>query len=237
MSEVGKVIKNGSTIAVGGFTINRKPLALIKELEKSDAGDLSLFLLGGSIDVDTLIRRGRIKKISAAYVGYEGIGFSNTLRTMVENKTLFFEDLTEIIYYYRLKAGALGIPFLDTESVINSDILKINSACEKILDEEGLPKTRIRKINPDICLIHAQRSDMLGNILIDEPDFCEKEMARASKITIVSVEEMGVINKNEITIPFEDVDYLVVCKKGAWPTGCRGYYPPNIKELKRFMEQ
>jgi|TARA_Y100000310_G_scaffold167546_2_gene167384 glutaconate CoA-transferase subunit A len=238
LTDIDKVIKSDSIIAIGGFTINRKPISIIKEIAKSNIEKIHIYTLAGALDVDLLVEKLKVKKISAAYVGYEGLGFSKIVRKAVECKDLIFEDLTEILYYLRLKAGAIGVPFIPTESIINSDIFKINSACKKIKD----PFTKkvlcgVKAINPDFCIIHAQKADKFGNILINEPNFSEKEMAQASKIRIFSVEEIGELEPNEITISSKFVDYIIVAKKGAYPSGCKDHYAPNIKEILKHIEK
>lgn len=236
LQDIKRIVKPNSILAIGGFTINRKPIAIIKEIASSNIDNLHLYILAGSLDVDLLIEKSKVIKVSAAYVGYEGLGLSKITRNAVESGKVFFEDLTEILYYFRLKAGAQKKPFMLTESILNSDIIKINSACKKIIDKSGKPKCRIDSINPDFCIIHAQKADKEGNIFIDEPDFSEKEMARASKIRIFSVEEMGELKSEEITISKEFVDYVVVIKNGAYPTGCRNYYGPDIKNIIEYLE-
>ena len=237
LEDIKKIVKSNSVLAIGGFTFNRKPISIIKEIAKSDVKNLSLFLLAGSLDVDLLINKNKLKKISAAYVGYEGLGLSKLTRKAVESKKIAFEDLSEILYYFRLKAGAMGVSFIPTKALVNSDISKINSACKKIKDPfTGDILVGIKSLNPDVCIIHAQKADNEGNILIDEPDCSEKEMAQASKMTIVSVEKIGKIKSNQISIPKEFVNYVIVSKKGAYPTGCAGYYNPDIKELLKYLE-
>ena len=238
LTDINKIIKSNSIIAIGGFTINRKPIAIIKEIAKSNINNLHVYTLAGSLDVDLLVEKSKVEKISAAYVGYEGLGLSQIIRNAVESGKVIFEDLTEILYYLRLKAGAIGVPFIPTESIINSDIFKINSSCKKIKD----PFTKkilcgVQAINPDFCIIHAQKADKFGNILIDEPDFAEREMAQASKIKIFSVEEIGKLKPSEITIPKEFVDYIIVVKKGAHPTGCKNYYAPNIRNILKHIDK
>lgn len=235
ISEVNAIIKSNSLMAIGGFTINRKPIDIINQIAKSDIEDLSLFTLAGSLDVDLLLKNKKIKKIFAAYVGYEGLGGSQQLRKFVENKEVEFEDLTEISYYLGLKAGSMGVEFIPTKSLLNSDILKISSFCKKIsiLGEEFCA---VKAIKPDFCIIHAHKSDKNGNISINSPDFAEKEMAQASKITIFSVEEIGELKNNEITISNRFVDYVIVAKNGANPTGCNGFYPPDIPKINEFIK-
>ena len=233
LNQITNIIKSNSTLAIGGFTLNRKPISLINQVANSDIKNLDIYVLGGSLDIDLLLKSSKVKKISSAYVGHEGLGNSKLFRKNVESGKVKCEDLTEILYYFRLKAGAQGVESLETEAIINSDIFKINSACEK--SENGLCK--IKALHPDVCIIHAQKADKEGNILIDEPDFCEKEMAQASKIRIFSVEKIGKIWEDKITISKDFVNYVVVSKKGAWPTGCKGYYQMDIKEILRRVEE
>lgn len=236
ISDVGKIVKSNSVLAIGGFTINRKPMSIVKEISRSKAKDLSVFTLAGSIDIDTLLKNSKIRNLSAAYVGYEGLGSSKLFRKAVESGEISFEDLTEILYYFRLKAGSIGVPFIPNKTLLLSDIIKINSACEiKKSSNEKENFCEIKAINPDFSLIHAQKCDKFGNIYIQEPDFSEKEMAMASKITIFSVEEIGELNSQEITIPKEFVDYIVVEKNSASPTGCNNHYPPKIREIIEEM--
>jgi len=238
LSDIGKIIKSNSTIAIGGFTINRKPISIIKEIIRSDINNLNIFTLAGSLDVDLFIENSKTKKIYAAYIGYEGLGFSKTIRNSVESGKVIFEDLTEILYHLRLKAGAMGVPFIPTESIINSDIFKVNSSCKKVKSPFNKKiLCGVEAINPDFCIIHAQKADKFGNILIDEPDFSEKEMAQASKIRIFSVEEISDLKPHEVTIPSEFVDYVVVSKKGAYPTGCKNYYSPDIKNILNYLDK
>lgn len=230
LSKIKDVIKSDSLIAIGGFTINRKPISVIKEICNSQISNLHLYFLAGSIDVDMLIEKSKVSKISAAYVGYEGLGLSQITRRAVESGEVLFEDLTEILYYYGLKAGAERFPYLITDAIKNTDIMSVNSACDRIIEEEGV-RCKINAINPEYCIIHAQKADKEGNIMISEPDFCEREMAQASKVTIFSVEEIGQIGPKDITIPKEHVNYIVVSKGGAHPTGCKDHYLPDIKEI------
>lgn len=238
LDEIKDILKSDSIIATGGFTINRKPIRIIQEIAKSNIKNLHLYTLAGSLDADLLLQKSKIKKISAAYFGYEGAGISKITRHAVESGEIVFEDLTEILYYLRLKAGAMGVPFIPTKSIINSDIFKINPSCKKIKDPfTGKILCAVEAINPDFSIIHAQKADKYGNIVIDEPDFCEKEMAQASAIRIFSVEKIvRKIKPHEITIPGKFVDYILPVKRGAFPTGCNKNYPPDIKNILKYLE-
>ncbi|MDD5699646.1 MAG: hypothetical protein PHH00_00425 [Candidatus Nanoarchaeia archaeon] len=239
LSQIKDIITSDSVIAIGGFTINRKPISIIKEIAESDAKNLTLYTLAGSLDIDLLAEKSKVKKIMAAYAGYEGLGISKIVRRAVESGQVIFEDLTEILYYSRLKAGAIGVPFIPTSSIIKSDIFHANPSCKKIKNPfTGSELCAVKAINPDFSIIHAQKADRFGNILIEEPDFCEKEMAQASKIRIFSVEKIvNRLKPSEITISNKFADYIIPIKKGAYPTGCYKNYLPDIKNILNYLIQ
>ena len=59
LNQIKEIIKSNSIIAIGGFTINRKPISIIKEIAGSDAKNLSLYILAGSLDVDLLVEKSK----------------------------------------------------------------------------------------------------------------------------------------------------------------------------------
>jgi len=44
------------------FTINRKPISIIKELSQSSIKNLELYTLGGSLEIDLLVEKFKVKK-------------------------------------------------------------------------------------------------------------------------------------------------------------------------------
>ena len=60
-------IKDGMTIGIGGWGPRRKPMALIRELLRSDVKDLTVVAYGGA-DVGMLCAAGKVKKVIFAFV-------------------------------------------------------------------------------------------------------------------------------------------------------------------------
>jgi glutaconate CoA-transferase subunit A len=81
---------------------------------------------------------------------------------------------------------------------------------------------------PDVGIIHAQRADKEGNVLIEGITGCQKEVVLASKRTIVTVEE--VVEKlnppsfNSCVLPHWTVGAISHVVGGAHPSYAQGYY-------------
>ena len=97
---------------------------------------------------------------------------------------------------------------------------------------------------PDVALIHAQSADELGNVRRRRPnrsDDIDHVIAASAQQVIVSVEEIeetGTIleNRDETLIPGNYVTAVVHAPGGALPTGCDGYYDPDLEALAAHAE-
>ena len=65
-ADVVSQIKDGMTIGIGGWGPRRKPMALIRELLRSDVKDLTVVAYGGA-DVGMLCAAGKVKKVIFYY--------------------------------------------------------------------------------------------------------------------------------------------------------------------------
>ena len=70
--EVVAQIKDGMTIGIGGWGPRRKPMALVRELLRSDVKDLTVVAYGGA-DVGMLCAAGKVKKVVFAFVSLDNI--------------------------------------------------------------------------------------------------------------------------------------------------------------------
>jgi acyl CoA:acetate/3-ketoacid CoA transferase alpha subunit len=105
----------------------------------------------------------------------------------------------------------------------------------------GQPVVLVPALQPDVSIVHVQRADPLGNIVIEGFATHEPEMLRASRSVIVSCEEL--VSTDEIraapertTVPFVFVDAVVVQPFGAYPTSVYGYYDYDAAEVARYQE-
>ncbi|MBI3974835.1 MAG: hypothetical protein HY334_00410 [Armatimonadetes bacterium] len=96
-------------------------------------------------------------------------------------------------------------------------------------------------LQPDVSIVHVQRADPLGNIIIEGFATHEPEMIRASHRVIVSCEELISTDETRAhpertTIPFLHVDAVVVQPYGAYPTSTYGYYDYDADHVGAYQE-
>ena len=156
-------------------------------------------------------------------------------------------DYSHLAMASRFLAGALGLPFMPTKSLLGSDILNKattdNGKPFELIDNPwnpGEPVVLLPALTPDVSLLHAQKADETGNAVVEGFTTQEPEMMRASKRVIVSCEE--IVSTDEIrrdpertTIPYIYVDAVVEQPWGAYPTSTFNYYEHDAEHLREYQ--
>ncbi len=194
LDEFAKQVKEDSKIGIGGFDLHRKPLSLILELsENEQLRDLELFGISLALEADILIGAGQVSKIISSYTGLENFGQCYFFREGVEKRKVEPIEMSTYATILSLQAGALGIEYLTSKTMLHSDMTKGNNLVKIIHSEfTGEKVSAIRAYSPDIALIHAQEADKEGNIGIASPPATKVDefLARSSKEAYVSVEKI-----------------------------------------------
>jgi glutaconate CoA-transferase subunit A len=92
-------------------------------------------------------------------------------------------------------------------------------------------------IRPDVAIIHAQKADRKGNVLMWGVTGVQKEAVLASKRSIVTVEEIvDDLNAppNAVVLPAWVVGAVSHVKGGAFPSYAQGYYSRNNAFYKQW---
>lgn len=117
-------VPDGAHISIGGFTINRNPMAAVFEIIRQRKKNLHLYAHSNGHGADELIGGGCIDRLEIAYGGSGR--FAPTcirFRKAVENGSLQVEDYSNYQMTLRFMAGAMGVPFLPTRSGLGTDII------------------------------------------------------------------------------------------------------------------
>ena len=256
-------VKDGCHLSIGGFTINRNPMAAVYEIIRQGIKDIHLYAHSNGQGVDELVGAG---SVSCLEIAYGGSGkFAATcirFRKAIEEKKIRGEDYSNFQMTLRFFAGAMGIPFLPTRSSLGTDIIKIwgfpiefrqkNSKLpdSKLIEFENPFGTwcdtkkvvLVPAINPDVTIIHVQKADYRGNCRIDGLTFADVEQAKAARILIITCEELvedddlkNAPDRNQI--PFIHADAVVHIPYGAYPTACYRYYDYDPVYLREYAEK
>jgi glutaconate CoA-transferase subunit A len=143
----------------------------------------------------------------------------------------------------RLRAGAMGIPFLPIRPMLGSDVLKERPEAKEFdCPFTGEKLLLVPALNPDVALIHVQRCDPYGNAQIDGLQFMDIDLALAANKIILSTER--IVSNDQIRrspdrtkIPFFTVDAIVEVPYGCAPHECYGVYEPMIRHMEYYVER
>jgi glutaconate CoA-transferase subunit A len=246
LTSIGQALSactSGSSIALGGATLRRKPMALVRALAAMELEALDLWTWIGSTDVDLLIGAGQVRRVNSAYVGFGAFGLAQTSRRAFVDGTVEFRDWSESSLVASFRAGASGLPVALTRALLGT------SLAEGLAEEVRLPFTEERVMvvpaaRPDVALIHAQSADEFGNVRRARPnraDDIDHVIAASARHVIVSVEELVesedvMADRDQTIIPGRYVSAIVLAPGGAHPTGCDGYYDPDLGHVAAYVK-
>ena len=89
------------------------------------------------------------------------------------------------------EAGAAGLPCAIFRGYIGGDLPKVNPNIKLVTCPfTGEELAAVPAIRPDVAMIHAQRADKAGNVMIEGMLGVQKEAVLAAKRSVVTVEEI-----------------------------------------------
>lgn len=236
-------LRDGMTIAIGGWATRRKPMALVRAIARSSLKDLTVIAYGGP-DVGMLAASGKIAKLIFAFVSMDQIPIEPHYKA-ARQAGLEVWEMDEGMLHWGLRAAAMQLPFLPTRVGIGTAIAE-DSRFRTIRSpfDDGETLIAMPAIRPDVALLHVHRSDEKGNVLTLSPDpFFDELMARASERTFVTAERL--VPTAELDLPanarFHIVERSLIsgvaeAPFGAHPTSAAPDYQLDLKHLRAYAE-
>jgi glutaconate CoA-transferase, subunit A len=255
---VRRFIRNGSQIALGGFTVSRNPMAVAYEIVRQGIRDLHIVCHSQGQSFDVLVGAGCVKRVELAY-GANG-KFASTcvrFRKAAERGEIEVEDYSNNQMSLRFLAGALGVPFMPSRSGFETDVLKIHGFSATTRKERKVAPKKFEIVSnpfddneqvvllpalqPDVALLHAQFVGDDGTVRIKGLTFADCEQAKAADAVIVTCEEIVPrsfirSDPDQNMLPPFLVDAIVRVPYGAHPTACQGFYDYDAKHLNLYRE-
>jgi glutaconate CoA-transferase subunit A len=170
MAEVVGQLQDGMTIGIGGWGPRRKPMALIREILRSDLKDLTIVAYGGA-DVGMLCAAGKVRKLVFAFVSLDFIPLEPYFRKARQGGEIEVMEIDEGMMVLGLKAAGYGCPYIPTKIGLGTDVPKINPDI-KVIDSPYDDKEWVAMpaLNLDAALVHVDRADSRGVCQIKGPD-------------------------------------------------------------------
>lgn len=254
---VAKFVNDGDSIAIGGFTTNRKPFAAVHEILRQGKKDFILNAGANGGDADLLIGCGRVKAYINCYTANSGYtNVSRRFRAAIENGDILFEDYSQDAVMLMFHAAALGFPYVPSRLMMGTGLAdkwgiskEIRKTIDKLPDEKFVieqnpmkPEEKLLLLpvpEIDVAVIHVQMASPDGTCRILGDEFQDTDIAGAAKKVIVTCEELvsdEYIRRdpNANTIPGFCVDAVVHTPHGAHPSQCYDYYDYDSKYYKEY---
>ncbi len=235
-------LRDGMTIGIGGWGARRKPIALIREILRSDIKDLTVVTYGGP-EVGMLCQLGKVKKLVFGFVSMDVIPLEPYFRKARQAGALQVMELDEGMLEWGLRAAAMRLPFLPTRCGLATDLMTHNPELKLVRspydDAEVLLAMPALKL--DVAVIHVNEADRLGNTLIKSVDpFFDNLFARAAERCYVSSE----IVRDRLELDPQEARWnlferslvtgVVHTPFGAHPTYCSPDYGWDLQHLKEY---
>ncbi len=223
-------IHDGDIIALEGFT-HLIPFAAGHEIIRQKKLNLTLIRMTPDIIYDQLIGAGCARKLVFSWGGNPGVGSLHRLRDAVENgwpTALEIEEHSHADLANAYVAGASNLPFAVMRGYAGCELPTWNRLIRTITCPfTGEELAAVPSVRPDVAVIHAQKADRNGNILLWGILGVQKEAVLSAKRAIVTVEE--IVDKldpwpNACVLPHWVVDAVCEVPGGAMPSYAYGYY-------------
>src|SRR5215470_4531607 len=193
LEEAAKLVNDGDHVGIGGCTLSRTPIAMIWALIRARKTLLTVSRSITSTEGDLFLSSGVSKHIITSWFS-QGIvwGISKVMRHYTESKLARFEEWSHMSIGLRYRAGAMGIPFMPSRSMLGSDVSKRVGDEFKTMEcpFTGERLVLLPALNPDVVLIHVQRCDAYGNAQLDGLQFMDIDMAMAANRVILTTERI-----------------------------------------------
>jgi 3-oxoacid CoA-transferase subunit A len=205
---VDGLLRDGLTIAAGGFGLCGIPERLLDAVRDSGVKDLTFASNNAGIDnegIGKLLRTRQVKKMISSYVGENKEFERQYLSGELEVEFCPQGTLAE-----RMRAGGAGIPGFFTKTGVGTQV----ADGKEVKNFDGQDYILERGIIADISLVKAWKADETGNLVFRKTarNF-NVPAATCGKVCLVEVEEIvptGSLDPDSIHLPGVYVQRMIV---------------------------
>jgi glutaconate CoA-transferase subunit A len=225
------LVHDGDTVAMEGFT-HLIPFAAAHEVIRQQRRELTLVRMTPDLIFDQLIGMGVAKALTFSWGGNPGVGSLHRLRDAIEHQwplPLRLDEHSHAALASAWDAGAANLPFAVLRGYVGVDLPKVNASIRSVTcPYTGEQLATVPALRPDVTLIHAQRADRAGNVLLEGIIGVQKQAVLAARRALVTVEEVvddfGPRSLNATILPAWTISAVCVVPGGAFPSYAQGYY-------------
>lgn len=244
---VRRLVRPGMLLYLG--TAHARPNALVREVVRQWWGkkpDFTIATVGLGSPWTTLIYGKLVKRVITTFLG-EGYPYPTPQRLIsmaVLEGRLEVQNWSMLTFPLRLIAGAMGLPFLPTRSLLGSSMEEDNAKEGDFLVADDPFGTEgrvgyVRALVPDLALIHAWAADRAGNVItappVNENLYGAMAARQGAIVTVEKIVSTEFIRRHAplVKLPGQYVAAVVEAPLGSHPGGM---YVMNLPELEGYAE-
>lgn len=228
---IASYVRPGATIALEGFT-HLIPFAAGHEIIRQRITGLTLIRMTPDLLYDQMIGAGCADKLVFSWGGNPGVGSLHRFRDAVEHgwpRPLAIEEHSHAAMAAAYAAGAAGLPCAIFRGYLGSDLARVNPRIRSVACPfTGERLAAVPAHRPDVTIVHAQRADRRGNVLVSGIVGVQKEAVLAARAAVATVEEvvddLATAGTNAVVLPAWTLRAIAVAPGGARPSYAHGYY-------------
>lgn len=242
LEEAAELVFDGCTLALGGLTLYRRPVAFVRALLRRVERPRNLTLLSftGGFESDVLIGAGCVDTVRSVYFGLESFGLAPMFTDGAAKQAFHIREETEASIAMGLRARAAGVGFMPSRAWLGTDLFKLRPDVKTIIDPyTGETLTAFPSISVDVVVLHALEADQHGNVKLNNNLGIDLDLVYVANTVIVTTECMVEQVERSIdgsVIPAPGTTHIVLAEHGAYPTSCYPLYPVGGGALLNYIE-
>ncbi|HJW84012.1 MAG TPA: CoA-transferase [Anaerolineae bacterium] len=237
LAEAAALVRSGDTLALGGMTLYRRPVAFVRELLKTDARDLALLCFTASYESDLLVGAGRVSTIRSCYFGLEAFGLAPMFTALATRGDVRVVEESEGSLAFGIRATLAGVGFMPGPGWIGTDMLKVRPDV-KVIDDPytGRPVAAFPAVTCDVAVIHTPLADRYGNARLGGNLAMDRDLSMIARHVILTAEEIVDALDAPVDVGQTFTTAVVSAPRGAWPSSCYPLYAVDGAEILRYID-
>ena len=217
-------VPDGASLFLGGFTLFRSPLGLVRELARSRPRDLTVWSHIGGAGIELLLAVGAVRHVRSSYVGLDVIGPAPLFTRGATTGAFDYTEETEATLMFGMKATMYRLPFMPSRALVGSEIVTSrDDLLEYDCQISGERLVAIPPVRADVAFLHGHLADRAGNVQLHGTMGNDIEIAKIADTVVVSVERIADtdelrMNPELTRLPSHLVDAVVELPGGAYPS-------------------
>lgn len=238
LREAAERVEDGQTLALGGMTVYRRPVAFVRALlgRERPPRDLTLLAFTGGFAADLLVGAGLVTRTRTCYFGLETFGLAPMFTRRANAGQIEIVEESEASIASGLRAQMAGVGFMPSRAWQGTDMFTARPDVQTITDPyRGQRLTAFPAIRCDVSVIHVLRADRFGNAVLGGNPTIDLELTLVAREVILTAEEIVEQLDGPIDLAGQPVTAVVPAPRGAWPTSCYPLYPVDGEEILRYI--